>query len=577
MHKDQRTDNDNYGGPRPGAEAPAPEAPSALSRRQFVTALTLAVGAVAGPARLGSLGATAAGEEVGPATAEERREQAYDVRHRMALAHTHRPLPKHPTNGDDERYANRIGSYSKALPHDARGEVDPDAYAALLDALTTGESAAFEALPMGGTVALVNPLAMLAFVLAGADSHELGMSAPPAFASEAAAGEMAELYWQALTRDVPFSRYGTEPLTRDALQDLARFSAFPGVEADTLFRGLTPGDATGPYISQFLMMPIPFGSQTLVQTYRTAHAGDDHVTTYAAWLDLQNGVPASTANRVDPVPRYLRTGRDLAEFVHGCQSGCPQTPEEGLSASAFDGGFLAGVTAALILLGFGAAAVDANNPYTRLTKHGAFITFGAVHVLDLVARVVEPALKACWYQKWMVHRRLRPEEYAGRVHLHRRGEARYPVHPTLLGSQAVDAVGEAYGSALLPMAYPEGCPAHPGYPSGHATVAGACVTMLKAFFDEAFPIPEPKVASDDGLALEEYRGTLTVGGELDKLASNVARGRVLAGVHWRSDAAEGLKLGEAVAISLLSDLAATYPEDFRGFSLTQFNGARITV
>ena len=324
MHKDQRTDNDNYGGPRPGAEAPAPEAPSALSRRQFVTALTLTVGAVAGPARLGSLGATAAGEEVGPATAEERREQAYDVRHRMALAHTHRPLPKHPTNGDDERYANRIGSYSKALPHDARGEVDPDTYAALLDALTTGESAAFEAIPLGGTVALVNPLAMLAFVLAGADSHELGMSAPPAFASEAAAGEMAELYWQALTRDVPFSRYGTEPLTRDALQDLARFSAFPGVEADTLFRGLTPGDATGPYLSQFLVQPIPFGSQTLVQTYRTAHAGDDHVTTYAAWLDLQNGVPASTANRVDPVPRYLRTGRDLAEFVHGCQSGCPR-------------------------------------------------------------------------------------------------------------------------------------------------------------------------------------------------------------------------------------------------------------
>jgi hypothetical protein len=38
-----------------------------------------------------------------------------------------------------------------------------------------------------------------------------------------------------------------------------------------------------------------------------------------------------------------------------------------------------------------------------------------------------------------------------------------------------------------------------------------------------------------------------------------------------------LKLGEAVAISLLSDLAATYPEDFRGFSLTQFNGTRITI
>ena len=54
-------------------------------------------------------------------------------------------------------------------------------------------------------------------------------------------------------------------------------------------------------------------------------------------------------------------------------------------------------------------------------------------------------------------------------------------------------------------------------------------------------------------------------------------GRVLAGVHWRSDAEEGLKLGEAVAISLLRDLTATYPEDFRGFSLTTFDGTRITI
>jgi membrane-associated phospholipid phosphatase len=575
MHKDHRVDT--RGDQRVGAKAPAPGALSALSRRQFVTALTMAVGAVGGPARLGSLGAEAEGAAVGPVTAEERRQQAYDVRHQAALAHKHRPLPQHPTNGDDERYANRIGSYSKALPHDALGEVDLEAYEALLYALTTGESAAFEAIPMGGPVALVNPLAMLAFVLEGADSHHLGMSAPPAFASEAEAGEMAELYWQALTRDVPFSRYGAEPLTRAALPDLARFSAFRGVKAGTLFRGLTPGDATGPYLSQFLVQPIPFGSQTLVQTYRTAQAGDDHLTTYATWLDIQNGVPAAAPNRFDPVPRYLRTGRDLGEFVHGCQSGCPQTPEEGLSASAFDGGFLAGVTAALILLGFGAEAVDAGNPYRRLSQQGPFITFGAVHVLDLVTRVIEPALKAAWHQKWLVHRRLRPEEYAGRVHLQQRGQARYPVHPTLLGSQAVAATVEAYGSALLPLAYPEGCPAHPSYPSGHATVAGACVTMLKAFFDEAFPIPQPQVASDDGLALVAYPGTLTVGGELDKLASNVAMGRVLAGVHWRSDAAEGLKLGEAVAIGLLSDLAATYPEDFRGFSLTTFNGTYITI
>jgi hypothetical protein len=40
------------------------------------------------------------------------------------------------------------------------------------------------------------------------------------------------------------------------------------------------------------------------------------------------------------------------------------------------------------------------------------------------------------------------------------------------------------GSALLPMAFPEGSPTHPAYGAGHATVAGACVTILKAWFKE---------------------------------------------------------------------------------------------
>jgi len=119
------------------------------------------------------------------------------------------------------------------------------------------------------------------------------------------------------------------------------------------------------------------------------------------------------------------------------------------------------------------------------------------------------------------------------------------------------------------MAYPEGCPTHPAYPAGHATIAGAGITVLKAFFKKAFPIPQPQVATDDGLALVDYSGTLTVGGELNKLASNIAIGRDMAGVHWRSDGIEGLKLCEAVAISMLTDLRATYQEHFSGFSLME--------
>jgi len=196
----------------------------------------------------------------------------------------------------------------------------------------------------------------------------------------------------------------------------------------------------------------------------------------------------------------------------------------------------------------------------------------------MVARVANAALKAAWCHKWLVHRRLRPEAFAGRMHNHLIGTARYPLHPEVLNSAVVGAVFRAYGTYLLPMAYSEGAPTHPAYPAGHAAVAGACTTVLKAFFNESFVLPQPVVASSDGLALVPYRESeLTVGGELNKLASNIALGRDVAGVHWRSDGIEGLKLGEAVTIGLLTELRATYTEDFGGFSLTKFDGTTITI
>jgi len=128
------------------------------------------------------------------------------------------------------------------------------------------------------------------------------------------------------------------------------------------------------------------------------------------------------------------------------------------------------------------------------------------------------------------------------------------------------------------MAFPEGCPTHPAYGAGHATVAGACVTMLKAFFDESFVLPETVVPTDDGLALATFQGpALTVGGELNKLAYNVANGRNIAGVHWRSDATESLKLGEEVAIRFMREEKSCFNETFTGFSLTKFDGTTITV
>lgn len=134
------------------------------------------------------------------------------------------------------------------------------------------------------------------------------------------------------------------------------------------------------------------------------------------------------------------------------------------------------------------------------------------------------------------------------------------------------------GTFLLPVAYPEGCPTHPAYPGGHATISGACATVLKAFFKESFVIPNPMFPSEDGTALNSLTGaTLTVGGELNKLASNVAFGRDTAGLHWRSDEDAGLRLGEAVAISVLQDFNATFNEKFDGFSLTKFDGTTVQI
>ncbi len=124
---------------------------------------------------------------------------------------------------------------------------------------------------------------------------------------------------------------------------------------------------------------------------------------------------------------------------------------------------------------------------------------------------------------------------------------------------------------------------HPSYGAGHATVAGAAVTMLKALFDESQVIPNPVVPNPtDGGTLIPYvaptlEPPLTVGGELNKLASNVSQGRNIAGVHWRSDATASNELGEAAAISILRDMRRTYNEPFNGFTFTKFDGTTITV
>ena len=123
-------------------------------------------------------------------------------------------------------------------------------------------------------------------------------------------------------------------------------------------------------------------------------------------------------------------------------------------------------------------------------------------------------------------------------------------------------------TALLPMAFPEGSPTHPAYGAGHATVAGACVTVLKAFFDGSVQFIGPMQPTADGQHLVPYQGMdahsgkLTVELELNKLAANIAIGRNMAGVHWRSDYTQSMLLGQRVAIDMLYRQSATYTEDY---------------
>ncbi|HUG74075.1 MAG TPA: vanadium-dependent haloperoxidase [Acidimicrobiia bacterium] len=495
---------------------------------------------------------------------ESRLGEAVRLRMEAAQAQQGRGRAEQHANGDERELSDYLGCFTKALPHDGLGIVDSRAYEVLLEALERGEPEAFESVPLGGYAKLANPQAAFAFDLVGPDPVQVACPPAPRFSSAETAGEMAEVYWHALLRDVAFSRYGSDGGVARACEDLSRFSDFRGPKRDervvpaTLFRGPTEGDLVGPYVSQFLWKRIPYLPMWVDQAMRTAVPRLDYLDRYERWLEIQNGALGGV-NRFEQLPLYVRNGRDLGEYVH-----------RDFSYQAFLG-------ACLMLFKFGVPS-DGGNPYKHSRTQSPFATFGQPYALYLLAVVAHLAFKASWYQKWLVHRRLRPEELAGRVHNHLAGRARHPIHSDLLESAALEVTEERQGNHLLCTAYPEGCPIHPSYPAAHAVVAGACVTILKALFDESYVVPEPVEATPDGRELHPYGGPpLTVGGELDKLASNISIGRDFAGVHYRSDATAGLALGEELALAVLAEARATGNELFAGFSIRRFDGRRVEV
>ncbi|QDU61513.1 hypothetical protein Pan216_23740 [Planctomycetes bacterium Pan216] len=418
----------------------------------------------------------------------------------------------------------------------------------------------------------------------------------------------------------------------------------------SVFRGSTPGAAAGPYLSQFMLIGnfslacrgggrssfpgtdaafdlqdgfIRYGSLIIDQRTLTHRACLDYMTDWCSWLDVQNGANFKDTDQFEAKRRFITTPRDLATYVH------------------FDALYEAYLNACLILLSLRVPPSQGMEPPPYPTSKGfpepsptgrrdAFATFGGPHVLTLVTEVATRCLKAVRRQKFNYHRRARPEALAGRLTLANLQKAdllkcsgsafvstRDAIPPELLeaviehNKQQNQKRGERHlqcpekcplpgevkpkafeaANLLLPMAFPEGSPMHPSYGAGHATVAGGCVTMLKAFFEmfedcggveRELTTPDGKpiswVPTDKGDSLKSSGSSdrLTVQGELDKLAANISIGRNMAGVHYYSDYYDSLRMGERVAVGMLLEQAPTYGEVVET-SFTSFDGDLVTI
>ncbi len=192
---------------------PEQDNPKLESRRDFLK----------GSAYLGTIGATgflSNASFISLASAgnsenkqEKRAKQAYQLRVNAAEQHYEKTLalPIQENNGDDKRYRhdNFYASFTKTMEHNQFGEVNPSAYKALVKATRTGRDKHFEAIPLDANAdrTLANPQGAFRNILSGLDGHATRMRPAPTFRSAESAGEMGELYWQTMTRDVPFNQY----------------------------------------------------------------------------------------------------------------------------------------------------------------------------------------------------------------------------------------------------------------------------------------------------------------------------------------------------------------------------------
>jgi len=502
-----------------------------------------------------------------------------------------------PDNGDRARYADFSALHSKALRHDALGVPNQASYQTLINALESDENM-FQALqnvdvgnpnPLGGPNSKLNgPDTSFAFDLEGLDSHAFTIPPPsPTVRSAQTATEQVEHYWAALLRDVPFRDYGSDATVAAAVADLNSRSFLQGgganqwplpVTPQNLFRArvaaTNDGNLKGPYISQFMVQPTNFGAQPLDQKIQTFAPNQDFLTDVASYQAVQNGGPSG-----NPIPdgirRFIRNGRDLTAY----------TRVDVLYQAYF---------VAFLLLAQLEAPPNPGNPYIGSRSQKAFGTLGGPDAAGTLGKMATAALKASWCRKWIVDLRMRPEEYGALVEARRINSTPKPLasnelHNDVLSSAVLPRILTKHGTHFLPQAYPEGSPTHPCYTGGHATVAGACCTALKFFFNgnqKLRPLLQAKgrdlvEPTSDGTGLTTYAGAdandIDINGELSKVAFNVAFGHgVHAGIHFRSSNYWGVLLGEEVALSVMRDRAKSYNEPLT-ISIKKFDGTTATI
>jgi len=388
---------------------------------------------------------------------------------------------------------------------------------------------------------------------------------------------------------------------------------------------------------------ISYGVQVIDQKIETFAPGQDFMLHWNAYVDVQNGADFSAANPRQSTRRFIATPRDLAAYVK------------------FDALYQAYLNACLFMLSDGvpfqqpvthrhtgktgpgfpdSLAGEGEEPLSRQP----FATFGGPHILSLVTEVATRCLKAVRRQKFNYHRRARPERIGALLTLQgTKGDPNAPSPENdksdVLGTETANAMtlmlrNEHLGpllalvdkhnqasaasadahldlaasadpawfaaakNYLLPMAFAEGSPMHPSYGAGHATVAGGCVTMLKAFFDtvgedgEARPWGDrPVVRARNSVQVDAQTGEesvtsvlerlpadagMTIAGELDKLAANISIGRNMAGVHYYTDYYESLRMGERVATGILIEQMKQYNEPVE-MNFHSFDGDHVHI